>query len=178
MDLLFKAFLGLITLLATVTAQDIFQSVRVWNPTSEVVKIIADQGIPLDHTVGKPGIFLDLTVSEDETVALVSTGLDVEILIPDLTRYYHQMNRPAIERYFPLGSMQGNYTWDELNDRFDELQNQYSAIMTDRLIIGESMDGHDIWAFKVSDNPNEDEEEPEVLYTGLTHAREPVGMMN
>ena len=88
------------------------------------------------------------------------------------------MNRPAIERYFPLGSMQGNYTWDELNDRFDELQNQYSAIMTDRLIIGESMDDHDNWAFKVSDNPNEDEEEPEVLYTGLTHAREPVGMMN
>ena len=96
MDLLFKAFLGLITLLATVTAQDIFQSIRVWDPTPEVIKIIADQGIPLDHTVGKPGIFLDLTVSEDETVALMFTGMNVEILIPDLTRYYQQMNRPAI----------------------------------------------------------------------------------
>ena len=108
----------------------------------------------------------------------MSTGLDVEILIPNLTRYYQEMNRPAIERDFPLGSMQGNYTWDELNDHFDELRTQYTPIMTDRIIIGESMDGHDIWAFKVSDNPNEDEEEPEVLYTGLTHAREPVGMMN
>ena len=175
---MFKASIILVTLLLTVNAQEIFQSVRVWGPTPEVIKLIAEQGIPMDHTVGKPGIFLDLTVSEDERVTLMSTGLDVEILIPNLTRYYQEMNRPAIERDFPLGSMQGNYTWDELNDRFDELRTQYTPIMTDRIIIGESMDGHDIWAFKVSDNPNEDEEEPEVLYTGLTHAREPVGMMN
>ena len=175
---MFKASIILVTLLLTVNAQEIFQSVRVWGPTPEVIKLIAEQGIPMDHTVGKPGIFLDLTVSEDERVTLMSTGLDVEIIIPNLTRYYQEMNRPAIERDFPLGSMQGNYTWDELNDHFDELRTQYTPIMTDRIIIGESMDGHDIWAFKVSDNPNEDEEEPEVLYTGLTHAREPVGMMN
>ena len=175
---MFKTSIILVTLLLTVNAQEIFQSVRVWGPTPEVIKLIAEQGIPMDHTVGKPGIFLDLTVSEDERVTLMSTGLDVEILIPNLTRYYQEMNRPAIERDFPLGSMQGNYTWDELNDHFDELRTQYTPIMTDRIIIGESMDGHDIWAFKVSDNPNEDEEEPEVLYTGLTHAREPVGMMN
>ena len=175
---MFKASIILVTLLLTVNAQEIFQSVRVWGPTPEVIKLIAEQGIPMDHTVGKPGIFLDLTVSEDERVTLMSTGLDVEIIIPNLTRYYQEMNQPAIERDFPLGSMQGNYTWDELNDHFDELRTQYTPIMTDRIIIGESMDGHDIWAFKVSDNPNEDEEEPEVLYTGLTHAREPVGMMN
>ena len=175
---MFKAPIILVTLLLTANAQEIFQSVRVWDPTPEVIRLIAEQGIPMDHTVGKPGIFLDLTVSESESVALMSTGIDVEILIPNLTLYYQKMNRPAIERDFPLGSMQGNYTWDELNDRFDELRTQYSAVMTDRIIIGESMEGRDIWAFKVSDNPNEDEEEPEVLYTGLTHAREPVGMMN
>ena len=175
---MFKASIILVTLLLTANAQEIFQSVRVWDPTPELIKLIAEQGIPMDHTVGKPGIFLDLTVSESESVALMSTGIDVEILIPNLTLYYQKMNRPAIERDFPLGSMQGNYTWDELNDRFDELRTQYSAVMTDRIIIGESMEGRDIWAFKVSDNPNEDEEEPEVLYTGLTHAREPLSMMN
>ena len=40
------------------------------------------------------------------------------------------------------------------------------------------MRGNDIWAFKLSDNVNEDEDEPEVLYTGLTHSREPLSMMN
>ena len=29
-----------------------------------------------------------------------------------------------------------------------------------------------------SDNPNDDENEPEVLFTGLTHSREPLSMMN
>ena len=46
------------------------------------------------------------------------------------------------------------------------------------MVIGQSIEGRDIWAFKVSDNPNDDEDEPEVLYTGLTHSREPLGMMN
>ena len=74
--------------------------------------------------------------------------------------------------------MLGNYTWDELNERFDILQEQYSEIISDKVIIGQSIEGRDIWAFKVSDNPNEDEDEPEVLYNSLTHSREPVGMMS
>ena len=67
---------------------------------------------------------------------------------------------------------------DELNDRFDELQAEYSNIISERVILGQSIEGRDIWAFKVSDNPGNDEDEPEVLFTALTHAREPVGMMN
>ena len=57
-------------------------------------------------------------------------GLEVEVLIPDLTAYYKERNRPAVSRDFPLGSMQGNYTWDELNNRFDELLDQYPNIIS------------------------------------------------
>jgi len=32
-----------------------------------------------------------------------------------------------------------------------------------------------IWALKISDNPDVEEDEPEILYTGTTHAREPLG---
>ena len=135
-------------------------------------------GIPLDHITGKPGIYVDLTVKDDDTIELLSRGIDLEILVPDLTLYYRMRNQPAISRDFPLGSMQGNYTWDELNTRFDELQNAYPNIISERFIIGESIEERDIWAFKLSDNPNIDEDEPEVLYTALTHAREPLGMMN
>tara|TARA_B100001027_G_C16263095_1_gene330517 strand:- start:1032 stop:2963 length:1932 start_codon:yes stop_codon:yes gene_type:complete len=74
--------------------------------------------------------------------------------------------------------MQGNYTLDELNERFDELHGLFPNIISNRVLIGQSVEGRDIWAFKVSDNPNEDEDEPEVLYTALTHSREPLGMMN
>ena len=159
-------------------SKEIYQSIRVFNPTDENIKIIGELGIPLDHISGKAGVFIDLTVNENETIELLSKGINLEIIIPNLTDHYKERNIPFINRDFPLGSMQGNYTWDELNNRFDELHDFYPNIISERMIIGQSIEGRDIWAFKISDNPNIDEDEPEVLYTALTHAREPVGMMN
>ena len=167
-----------IFLIHFIFGNDVYQSIRVFNPTPEIIKIIAQAGIPLDHISGKKGIYIDVTASQDQTIELISLGLDIDILIPDLTEHYLSRNIPDNSRDFPLGSMQGNYTWDELNSRFDELQAEYPNIISERVILGESVEGRDIWAFKVSDTPEEDEEEPEVLFTALTHAREPVGMMN
>ena len=159
-------------------AKEVYQSIRVYHPNLETIKTIGSLGIPLDHVSGKEGVFLDLTATESETIELISRDIELEVLIEDLTSYYKARNRPATNHDFPLGSMQGNYTLDELNERFDELQAQYPNIISNRVIIGESVEGRDIWAFKVSDNPNVDEDEPEVLYTALTHSREPLGMMN
>ena len=159
-------------------AKEVYQSIRVYHPNLKTIKTIGSLGIPLDHISGKEGVFLDLTVAESETIELISRGIELEVLIEDLTSYYKARNRPATNHDFPLGSMQGNYTLDELNERFDELQAQYPNIISNKVIIGESVEGRDIWAFKVSDNPNIDEDEPEVLYTALTHSREPLGMMN
>ena len=159
-------------------AKEVYQSIRVYHPNLKTIKTIGSLGIPLDHVSGKEGVFLDLTVTESETFELISRDIELEVLIEDLTSYYKARNRPATNHDFPLGSMQGNYTLDELNERFDELQAQYPNIISNKVIIGESVEGRDIWAFKVSDNPNIDEDEPEVLYTALTHSREPLGMMN
>ena len=40
------------------------------------------------------------------------------------------------------------------------------------------LEGRDIFAVKLSDNPNTNENEPQVLFTGLHHAREPMAYMN
>ncbi|MFL2983485.1 MAG: M14 family zinc carboxypeptidase [Candidatus Neomarinimicrobiota bacterium] len=174
----YKFFCSLLLFSNLAYSNEVYQSVRIYNPTTEVIEFIGQLGIPLDHVTGKKGIFLDLIITEDETIKLLSRGIALEILIDDLTSHYKSRNRFATNRDFPLGSMQGNYTWDELNARFDELQLLYPDIISERVIIGQSIEGRDIWAFKVSDNPNEDEDEPEVLYTSLTHAREPLSMMN
>lgn len=45
-----------------------------------------------------------------------------------------------------------------------------------RLIdLGNTQDGHKIWVLKISDNPDVDEDEPEVLYTSTMHGDETTG---
>ena len=175
---IFKFFAKILIFTSLTFTKDIYQSIRLKNPSQLNISIVANLGIPLDHIGGKKGIFIDLICTEEQTKNLLSNGLDIEILVSDLTSFYKKRNKPAISRNFPLGSMQGNYTWDELNNRFDELLSLYPNIISERLVIGQSIEGRDIWAFKISDNPNIDEDEPEVLYTSLIHAREPVSMMS
>ena len=164
--------------LSLIFGRDTYQSIRLYDPSPSNIEVVASLGIPLDHVGGKRGVYLDLTCTKYQSQQLIAKGLEIEVLIPDLTFFYKERNRPAVSRDFPLGSMQGNYTWDELNNRFDELLSLYPNIISERLVIGQSIEGRDIWAFKISDNPNIDEDEPEVLYTSLIHAREPVSMMS
>ena len=74
--------------------------------------------------------------------------------------------------------MGGYYTFDEIEDNLDELSNLYPNIFTEKFSIGTSLEGRTIWGIKISDNPNIDENEPEALYTGLHHSREPMSYMN
>ena len=155
-----------------------YQSVRLYNPTSEKIEAISVLGIPLDHSSGKKGYYIDFITNSEQLEKLKLRDFNIEILIQNLTEYYKSRNIVEESRDFPLGSMQGNYTLNELNNRFEELQGLYPNLISEKVILGQSHEQRDIWAFKVSDNPNVNEDEPEVLYTGLTHAREPLGMMN
>ena len=159
-------------------SDNIFSSIRVWSPSIEIINIIQKSGIALDHSISRSDVYIDFVVSNYEKEILSKTGIPFEILVDDLSTFYKQRSIPANNRNFPLGSMQGNYTWDELNQRFEELKNLYPEIISDKIVLGQSIEGNDLWAFKLSDNANIDEEEPEILYTGLTHSREPLSMMN
>ena len=182
-ELIIRLYIKVIFLLiainiSTVLSQEIYKSIRVWDPNKAKIRQIQSMGIPLDHSIIRKGLYIDLIISEDEEKIFISGGISYETVIEDLTKYYQSNNIPISQRDFPLGSMQGNYTWSEVNQRYNELKNLYPDIISDKLIIGESIEGNDIWAFKLSDNPNQNENEPEILYTGLTHAREPLSMTN
>ena len=173
---LFYFFVKLVVVTNLVFSKDIYQSVRLYNPSPSNISIVGNLEF-LRSCRGKKDIYIDLTCTKEQTLDILSKGLDLEILIPDLTAFYKARNRPANSRNFPLGSMR-NYTWDEINIRFDELLELYPNIISAKFVLGQSIEGRDIWAFKVSDNPNDNENEPEVLYTSLIHAREPLSMMN
>jgi len=77
---------------------------------------------------------------------------------------------------FHYGSMGGYLTFAEVVAELDNMRTLYPNLISVRQSIGNSLESRQIWMVKISDNPDVDETEQEILYTGLHHAREPQGM--
>ena len=156
----------------------IYQEIRVFHADPSTLQSLNNLGIPLDHVRKNKDGSLDLVVKMEDSQALLEIGIPFDVLQYDLTEYFITRSILGMERDFPLGSMLGNYTLLQAEAQMDTLRNMYPGFVSQKDSIGASIEGRTIWAFKVSDNPGIDEDEPEVLYTGLTHAREPLSMMN
>ena len=168
----------IITIHLLSAADNFYQEIRVFHADSSILQSLNNLGIPLDHVRKNKDESLDVVVTMEEAHALLEIGIPFDVRQHDLTEYFVTRSMPGIERDFPLGSMLGNYTLLEAIAQMDTLRNMYPDFVSEKDSIGTSIEGRTIWAFKVSDYPSVDEDEPEVLYTGLTHAREPVSMMN
>ena len=168
----------IITIYLLSAADNIYQEIRVFIADPSTLQSLDNLGIPLDHVRKNKDESLDLVVKIEEARALLEIGIPFDLLQHNLTEYFVTRSVPGIERDFPLGSMLGNYTLLEAIAQMDTLCSMYPDFVSEKDSIGTTIEGRTIWAFKVSDNPDVDEDEPEVLYTGLTHAREPLSMMN
>jgi hypothetical protein len=130
-------------------------------------------------------------LSERDFQKLVQSGFTYEVLINDWFTHYN--SRPQLtetekqsiiqhsrEHFnvdgFGFGSMGGFYTFNEIVAQLDTMYMQYPNIITQKFQIGTSHEGRPIWAVKISDNPNLNENEPKVGYDALIHAREPQSM--
>lgn len=60
----------------------------------------------------------------------------------------------------------------------NSLKLMYPGLIITKLSLGNSLQGRPIWMVKISDNPDVDENEPEVFLNGLVHAREVISMSN
>jgi hypothetical protein len=75
---------------------------------------------------------------------------------------------------FPAGKT-GYHTYAEMVADVNAVVAAHSTIAR-KVAIGTSYQGRTIWAVKISDNVAVDENEPEVLFDGLTHADEHMGL--
>ena len=118
----------------------------------------------LDIMVAKPGVGVVLVTDAHQLAGLEALGYDVEVEIPHMQQYYASRIR---------GDNFGRFhTFSETVDFLDALHASYPSITTEKFSIGTSVEGRAIWAVKISDNPDVDEEEPEILIEALHHARE------
>ena len=178
-------------IIASIFASENYKQVKVFVQENDLQRI-ADLGIALDHAFQSKDGGLVFFVDEIEYKELSKLNLQTEVLIDDWQKFYlerkeltiiekNQILQKTQNKYgvknFEFGSMGGFYTLDEVYNKIDELLQEYPSLIGSIQVIGKSAQDRDIIAFKISDNPDVDEDEPEVLYTALHHAREPEGMM-
>ncbi len=143
------------------------------------------------------------TMSESDILLLKDAPYAYEVLIEDETVHFLERNANAdfyeddnkenqrlnfdspcskltstisTPAAFTPGSMGGYLTLAEMNQKIDDMIAAYPTLISTKENIGNSIEGRPIYAVKISDNPNVDEEEAEVHYNALHHAREPNSM--
>jgi hypothetical protein len=163
--------------------------------TTKSIKDLARAGVDITHGTYIKNISFSATFPESKLEELENLGFSFDVLIPDMQQHYVSRNNqrgPECEvnacfqnsynyarpQNFELGSMGGFFTYNQMLDHLDAMSFTYPNLITIRKPIGDfkTHQGNDIFWIKISDNPDMDEAEPEILYTALHHAREPMSM--
>ena len=188
------AFILLIAIIFTISVYpQNYKRVKIYLNDSKEITLLREAGLEFDHFVWGKDKSIDCFISDDEFIKLKSTSFRYDVLIDDWFSYYKNLPKlsesdksavinKSTEIYnvtgLDFGSMGGYYTLDEVYDRLDLMYSSYPNIITQKFPIGTTIEGRPIYAVKISDNPNIEENEPQVFYNALTHAREPAGMMS
>ena len=174
-----KKFLFILVTFQILFSNQIYKEIKINKRDIENLNQLQMLGIDIDHIYNELGFF-QFAINENDLSKLIINNIDFVIIHENLEQFYQErlIQNYDDDRDFDYGSMGGYYTFSEIEENLDELSNTYPDIISNKISIGETLEGRDIWAIKVSDNPGQNENEPEALYTGLHHAREPMSYMN
>lgn len=185
-----KLFLLLIVVNLNLFPQN-FKQVKLFINNEIDFQIASSLSIDFEEAIFEKSGGVTLFVNENEFWALTNSGLNYQILIDDWKSYYNSLPKLSeaekenikidSQRNFGItgfgfGSMGGYYTYAEIQTDLDEMFQLYPNLITQKFSIGTSIEGRTIWAAKISDNPNINENEPAAGFDALVHAREPQSM--
>ncbi len=179
-----------------------YSRVRVWlGPQG--LRELAALGVATDHGESKVGVWFTSDFSADELATLRAAGRRCDVLIADVQAHYRQQNEPTkradgstgaarvqsgltcdarmaypVPARFRLGSMGGFFTYDEILQKLDSMRLRWPNLITVKQPTGAGLteEGRPVYWVKISDNPNVNEPEPEMLYNAVHHAREPMSV--
>ncbi|MDP5275666.1 M14 family metallopeptidase [Chengkuizengella axinellae] len=128
----------------------------------------------------------NVTTKEDRT-EIARTGVIIEEIGEDyVVVIAHPLEVEELQKLdYPLTEQTGEqlqaldfpisdadfHNYDEMAQVIDQAALDHPNIV-EKFSVGQSFENRELWAVKISDNPMQDEDEPEVLYVGLHHARE------
>lgn len=160
------------------------------------VKILASPRAPivrdlsLDHIIPEKDGFI-VEISENEVQKLQKYQIPHQILIYDLEKFYQEQiysnyqektmavgckEAPMITDpvNFVYGSMGGYYTYEEALAQLDSMRAKFPQWISAKTVVSNEFthENRPIYFVRISDNPDLEENEPEMLYTALHHSRE------
>ena len=194
--------LALLSCVQLAVCQEKYSKIKIKLPAANAERKAVIALMEADHfNAVEDGIIVE--ISEYAQKKLKASGYQFEVLIDDVTKHFvaeskkffeqaKSGNRAAFETsgqriqnfiatpsFFstnglPPGSMGGFYTFSQMNTEMNDLVTAFPSLVQ-KTSIGLSFEGRNIWCLKISDNVTTDENnEPEVLYLGLQHAREAI----
>lgn len=187
-------------LLATTSIAQNYSKVKVYID-SEGVRHLSELGVAMDHGFVKENVFRIVTLSDTDLQILNDEQVSYEVLISDVKAHYLKQNlnqetsaeeknvtcttsgatyNPATPSSFYMNASYGGfYTYQDMLDALDAMVAAYPNLITVKAPIGTFLthENRPVYYVKISDNPaTNDLAEPNILYTSLHHAREPLSL--
>ncbi len=166
--------------------------------TVENFKKLEKLGVPMDHGMHKMGYSLTSDFSDSEIQKAKNLGLQVDIEIEDVQKFYIEQNKGKAKRIaapqnvtcdeiqedytvpfnFSYGSMGGYLTYEEMLFQLDAMHSAFPNLITARENVStfSTQEGRFLQSVKITNNPSFPSTKPQVLYTAVHHAREPISL--
>jgi len=128
-----------------------------------LIRIDTTQGLPIipstmEIVSGHPGSYIEVITAEQELDYFSDQHISYTIKDTNL-----DANTISTIDSYP--------TLDEFEDQLVTIASNFPEI-TSLFSIGKSYEDRDLWCLEITDNPGQEEQEPEVLFMGVHHARE------
>ncbi len=187
-----KFFVILVLISISASAQN-YKKIEIKINGVDDIRTLKKLGVIEENPVfGENKNTVEVFVNSRQFNKVKENNFDYNVLIDDWKAYYKSLpklsesqRKAALRKTFEkngvkgwdYGSMGGFLTADEVYQKLDEMHQTYPNITTQKFSIGTTIEGDSMYVIKISDNPEIDEDEPEVFYHSLIHAREPAAMM-
>ncbi|NVO18702.1 MAG: immune inhibitor A [Bacteroidetes bacterium] len=180
-----------------ISQQTTFSRVRIYLDSRDA-KSLLKTGVELNSYDLKTSSYT-AELSQEELKLIAEMGFRYDVMIKDVQKYYLERNKSTdplqkntsatndlatewpVPAHFTLGTCGGFLTVDDMIAQLDQMRSLYPNLITIKHSISDTLttiEGRPVYFVKISDNPDVAESEPQVLYTGMHHAREPIGMQH
>jgi hypothetical protein len=180
--------------------QEKYSEVKIYLDSKSLADL-AKLGIAVEEGQYLKGTYFITILSGKELKKITSSGFRYDILQDDYSNFIRKRNQGSLQQIkeininkrklspksssnypvpqgFSLGSMGGFYTLAEANAELDSLSIKYPNLCAARMpaTLTNTIEGRPVYYVKISKDTNVWENKPKILYDGLTHSREPIGM--